>query len=124
MTALSLLNRHLNNFESDFSAPFAAENQNYGFYSQMKYDQEKSVWQVTLEAAGVTKENLKVDMKEGYLTIAGEKTKGIELGKFEKHFKIPEGVDLEKIEARFEDGILSVQLPLEAKKAAKTIQIK
>jgi HSP20 family protein len=65
-----------------------------------------------------------VDVKEGHLAIMGEKTKGLELGKFEKYFKIPDGVDLERIDALFEDGILTVQLPLEEKKPAKQIQIK
>ncbi len=125
MTALSLLNRRLNSFEPIWvQEAEALTPAHYGFYSQFKFLEDTSVWQLTLEAAGVTKENLKVDLKDGYLAVTGEKTKGVELGRFEKDFRIPEGVDIEKIEATFEDGILTVQLPLEAKKAPKTIAIK
>jgi HSP20 family protein len=136
MTALSLLNRQLNNrlnnfdrgFNRSFVSPFwlqdLEEASDLTTAYQMKYLDEKSAWQLTFEVAGVTKNNLKVDVKEGHLLLSGEKTKGVELGKFEKHFKIPEGVDLEKIEALFEDGVLTVDLPLEAKKAPKPVQIK
>jgi HSP20 family protein len=134
MTALALLNRRLNDFDSAFGRNFFSpvwldqstevSSTKYGFSSEMKYDEASTSWKLTLEAAGVTKENLKIDTKEGFLSVTGEKTKGLELGKFERHFKLPEGIDLEKIEATFEDGVLTVQMPLEAKKAPKTISIK
>lgn len=131
MTALALLNRHLdrelNRHFSDFAQPRLWAKDYQGFEtatSQMTYNDEKTAWQFTLELAGVTKNNVKVDAAEGQLSVTGEKTKGLELGKFEKFYNLPEGVDLEKIEAEFEDGILTVQLPLESKKAPKTIQIK
>ncbi len=138
MNALSLFNRRYNsNFDSAFGRSFfnplwidetsEAETTNYGLSSmayQTSYDEKTASWKLTLEAAGVLKENLKVDAKEGHLSITGEKTKGLEIGKFERNFKLPEGIDLEKIEAIFEDGVLTVQMPLEAKKAPKTITIK
>lgn len=134
MTALTLLNRRFNNFDSVYGRPFfgpawmddsmESDTQNLGLSSQFTYDEATTSWKLTLEAAGVTKNNLKVDAKEGLLSVTGEKTKGFELGKFDRHFKLPEGVDLEKIEASFEDGVLTVQMPLEAKKAPKAIAIK
>ena len=130
MTALSLLNREFNRRMNRFEPEFwlkdfdAEESNDVSLSSQVKFDDNSSAWHLTVEAAGVTKDNLKVDAKQGLLTISGEKTKGLDLGKFERHFKLPEGVDLEKIEAEFENGILTVQLPLESKKAPKAIQIK
>lgn len=130
MKSLSLFN----NFDREFARPFLSpvwfkeledmEASKLGFSSEIKYNSEASTWELTLEAPGVTKNNLKVDVKEGHLSLTGEKTKGLELGKFERHFKIPEGVDVEKVEALFEDGVLTVTLPLEAKKASKSVQIK
>lgn len=137
MNALSLFNRRYNNFDSAFGRSFfnplwvddasEAETANYGLSSmayQTSYDEKSASWKLTLEAAGVAKDNLKVDAKEGHLAITGEKTKGLDTGKFERNFKLPEGIDLEKIEAVFEDGVLTVQMPLEAKKAPKAITIK
>lgn len=130
MKSLSLFN----NFDREFARPFLSpvwfkelediEASKLGFSSEIKYNSDASTWELTLEAPGVTKNNLKVDVKEGHLSLTGEKTKGLELGKFERHFKIPEGVDVEKVEALFEDGVLTVTLPLEAKKASKSVQIK
>lgn len=140
MNALSLLNRRFNNnFDTAFgrslfnplwideTSEADTTSRSYGLSSmayQTSYDDKTASWKLTLEAAGVAKDNLKVDAKEGHLSITGEKTKGLDIGKFERNFKLPDGIDLEKIEAVFEDGVLTVQMPLEAKKAPKTITIK
>jgi HSP20 family protein len=130
MTALSLLNRNL---DSDFHTPFFTTrwlrdlnetNSVNSVQSQMTFNEKSSAWELTLEVAGVTKDKLKVDVKEGHLSLSGEKTKGLSKGLFEKYYKIPDGVDIEKIEATFEDGVLLVTLPLQAAKETKTIPIK
>lgn len=122
MTALTLLN----NLDREFSRPFFAPafaNQ-LGLNSEMAFNDDSRCWELTLEAAGVTKDNLKIDLQEGLLKVAGEKTKGLETGKFEKVFRIPEHVDPDKIEAQFEDGVLKVTLPIAEKMNAKKIEIK
>lgn len=129
MNALSLLN----NFEREFAHPFFHNNwlrdleqsrvQNT-LSSQMSYDEQKAAWMLTVELAGVTKENLKIDTLDGYLQLAGEKTKGLAQGKFEGRYHLPENVNLDKIEAKFEDGVLTVELPMIEKQPAKTIQVK
>ncbi|MGZ3691198.1 MAG: Hsp20/alpha crystallin family protein [Pseudobdellovibrio sp.] len=132
MNALTLLN----NFEREFARPFWAtpargawlsdltENESMSFSSELVFDKEKSAWYLNIEMAGVTKDKVKVDTQEGYLRIAGEKTRGLNKGAFETRYNIPENVDLEKVAATFEDGILTIEMPVEAKKAAKTIEIK
>ena len=47
-------------------------------------------------------------------------------GSFERSFSIPEGVDTDKIEAAFKNGVLNVTLPKkpEAQKPAKNIEVK
>lgn len=129
MNALALLN----NLERDFGRPFFRNSwlnefpetqTQHNFTSVMRYDDKKSAWNLTVELAGVTKENIKIDTADGYLQLSGEKTKGLHTGKFEGSYRLPEGVDAEKIEATFEDGILSVEIPMMEKKTAKPIQIK
>lgn len=117
MNALSLLN----SFEREFGRPLVGEKV---FPSLMKFDDKNAVWHLTVELAGVTKENVKIATTDGYLRLTGEKTKGFNTGKFEGLYSIPEGVNEEKIEAVFEDGILNVNIPLPEKKLAKNIQIK
>ena len=74
----------------------------------------------------------------GTLTIKGEKQADKEekqkdyyvrerqYGSFERSFSVPAGVDADKIEASFKNGVLKVTLPktAEAKKAAKKIEVK
>lgn len=129
MTALSLINKRLNKHFplSDFDKAFWADTPNYPLVasnSQILFDEKKSKWNLTLEITGVTKNDLKLDVKEGLLSVSGEKTKGIHLGKFERHFELPQDVDLEKIEAEFTDGVLTVELPLTTQKISKSIEIK
>lgn len=124
----------LNNFERELNRPFfrpvwfkeieGYESEHFPISSQLKYDDESTSWRLTAEIAGVEKEQLKLDMKEDHLVVSGKKTKGLNLGQFEKAFQLPEGIDAEKIEAQFEDGVLTVMLPLESKRAPKAIQIK
>lgn len=130
MSALTLFR----NFDREFARPFwmseltpyFTENkeQRPVFNSDSAWDEEKKTWTLTVEASGVTKENLKVDIKENHLVIHAEKTKGIGQGQFEQTFVLPKNTDIEKIEALFEDGILTVTLPQTEKRVLKTIEIK
>jgi HSP20 family protein len=94
------------------------------FNSESHWDDTTKNWILTLEAIGVSKENLKIDVRENQLVIEAEKTKGISKGKFERIFSLPKMTDIEKIEATFEDGVLTVKLPQSEKRILKTIAIK
>ena len=71
-------------------------------------------------------------MKDNLLTISGERKfadekkeknyRSIEthFGSFSRTFSLPENVDGEKINARYNNGILEVSVPKDEKKALKT----
>lgn len=133
MNALTLLN----NIERELGRPFfnhAAANDwlneiadsrhERSLPAVLKIDEKESTWNLTVELAGVTKENVKIDTTDGFLRIAGEKTKGLSTGKFEGLYQLPKDIDAEKIEATFEDGVLTVAMPIAEKKLTKNIQIK
>ena len=73
------------------------------------------------------KEDVKVEVTDGYLTISGErKTEAEEkkeqfyrcereYGSFYRAVPLPEGVKLEDVKATFADGVLEVSVPLPAK---------
>jgi HSP20 family protein len=48
------------------------------------------------------------------------------LGSFERTFQVPDGVDLDKVDASFKKGVLTVTMPktAEAQKAEKKITVK
>jgi HSP20 family protein len=93
---------------------------------------------VTAELPGMDEKSIEVKVAGGALTIKGEKQEEKEekkkdyylherrFGSFERAFRIPEGVDADKIEASFKKGVLTVSLPktAEAQKAEKKITVK
>lgn len=90
---------------------------------------------VHAEVPGMKKEDFCVNMKEGVLSISGEKrdeekTEGdnwhrIErvFGRFQRSFYIPTEVDDKKIKAAYKDGILTVTLPKREEAKRKEIPI-
>lgn len=95
-------------------------------------------YKVVAELPGMDEKNIEVKIANGALTIKGEKQEETEeekqdyylrersFGSFERTFPVPDGVDLDKVEAGFKKGVLSVTLPktAEAQKAEKKITIK
>ncbi len=98
---------------------------------------EKS-YKVAAELPGMDEKNIEVKIANGMLTIRGEKQEEKEeekqdyyvrersFGSFERTFPVPDGVDLDKVDASFKKGVLTVTLPktAEAQKAEKKITVK
>ena len=92
---------------------------------------------VELSAPGFDKNDFKLEVKDGVLTIFGkheaekevkEKNytrKEFNYGTFQRSFSLPQEVNEEAIDAKYENGILKVALPKkeETKKATKEIKI-
>ena len=97
-----------------------------------------NAYEVTAELPGMDESNVDVKVANGMLTIKGEMTEEKEekkkdsylserrYGSFQRQFSVPGGVDTDKIEAVFRNGVLTVTLPKtpEAQKAEKKIAIK
>lgn len=93
---------------------------------------------LTAEMPGVQAGEVEVSVAQDRLTIKGEKKEAVEedrtgvhvcerrYGAFERTFRIPEGVDAEKIEASFANGVLTVALPkaVEAPPSGRKIDVK
>ncbi len=83
----------------------------------------------------VKKEDVKVELLDGTLTIEGERQqekeeKGKkfhkierEYGKFLRRFALPSGVESSKVQADFKNGVLSVHLPKSAVATPKAIDV-
>jgi HSP20 family protein len=95
-------------------------------------------YEITAELPGMDEKDIDVKLVDGGLTIKGEKKDEKEekrkdyyvserrYGSFERYFRLPDGVDTDKIEANFKKGVLTVTLPkkAEAQKPAKKIDVK
>lgn len=95
-------------------------------------------YEITAELPGIDQKDIEIKISNDSLIIKGEKKeekeekrKGYHLsersyGSFQRVFSLPSGVNEEKIEAKFNKGVLSVSLPKkpEAIKKDKTVPIK
>ena len=91
---------------------------------------------IKAELPEVKKENVKVEMLDGVLTIEGERTQEKEekgkkfhkveraYGKFVRQFALPTEVEATKVQAEFKDGMLNVHLPKSAGAKPKTVEVK
>jgi HSP20 family protein len=91
---------------------------------------------VKAELAGLSKDDVKITMKEDVLTIRGEKksetkseNENVHLlerryGRFVRAFRLPSSVNSKKIDATFKDGILTLSLPKAEEAKPKEIEIK
>ena len=91
---------------------------------------------VKAELPEVKKEDVKVTVEEGVLTISGERKfekeeKGKKYhriersyGSFLRSFSLPDAADGAKINAEFKDGVLRVHLPKTEKAKPKAVEVK
>lgn len=80
-------------------------------------------FKIQIQLPGFSKENLNINFQNNVLTIKVEKEntekqeeykyahREFEAFNFEKQFRVPKTVDSEKINAKFENGILNILLP-------------
>lgn len=88
---------------------------------------------VEMEVPGFDRDDVEVSLEEGALTIRGrrdESTDGQEYrrrerpaGRFERHFRLPRGVETDGAEARLEKGLLHVRMPKAEKTRSRRIEV-
>jgi HSP20 family protein len=93
-------------------------------------------YQIKAEIPDVKKEDVKVTVEDGVLTIQGERRQEKEekgkkyhrvecsYGSFVRSFTLPDLVDEEKVKAEFKDGVLNLKLPKSEKAKPKAIEVK
>lgn len=121
------------NFFPDF---IGTSHMNKGFPAvNTKKDDEK--YEIDVAIPGMDKSDFSINLEDGVLTISSKKQTSIEDKKedymrrefsyssFTRSFTIPEDANGEKISAKYENGILKIELPrIEiAKKSPKLIEV-
>lgn len=91
---------------------------------------------VKADLPDVKKDDVKVELQDGVLTVEGERRQEQEekgkkfhkiersYGKFVRRFALPTEVDDAKVQAEFKDGVLNVHLPKTATAKPKAIEVK
>lgn len=85
---------------------------------------------------GLGKDDVKVTVENGLLTMSGERKQRTEeknrrfhrvetsYGKFVRSFALPDDADDSKVAAEFKDGVLNVRVPKTEKAKPKTVEVK
>jgi HSP20 family protein len=127
----------------DFFKPWNSWFDNSGLWNRsmsipaVNITEQKESYLISLAAPGLKKDDFKIDIDGNMLTISTEKEERKEdkeekytrqeysYSSFERSFTLPDEVDKDKIEARYEDGLLKLALPKkeEAKKISASKQI-
>ena len=119
------------------------------FFNNFGYENDsESVWaprldivetekhyEVVAELPGVDKNDIYIKVEDGMLVLSGEKKSEHEekegeyvyterrYGKFERSFRLPKEVKADEIKARYENGVLNVNIPKSEKAQPKQISI-
>jgi len=104
---------------------------------EVELSQEGNAIRVCVDLPGVSKDNVKIDIHDGLLSIQGERreerTEGAEqqgfrrserrYGSFYRTIPLPEGAEAENAQASMKDGVLEIRVPLTPAKQPRRLQI-
>ena len=106
------------------------------FVPKVDIVENENSFELHVAAPGLTKEDFKIEVNDGQLTVSGERkfssekkdkkfhTVETQYGSFVRSFSLPENADAEKINAKYNNGILELTIPKNEKKALKqTIKV-
>ena len=98
------------------------------------YDNDENII-IKAELPGIDKKDIVIDVKDGVLTLKGERSSDKEVkeenfyrkesfsGTFQRVFTLPMEVESEKIKAEYKDGILKIEVPKPEAEKPKEVAI-
>jgi HSP20 family protein len=96
---------------------------NFDFAPRVDTAETDTAYEITAELPGVEEKDVKIAIEDDVLSISGEKKAEHEekkkdyvmsersYGSFKRAFTLPDNVEVEKIAAKYEKGVLKVTLP-------------
>ena len=127
----------LNRLFSDAPFPRTGEGMTLaGWSPAVDVQENENEYLVKADLPDVKKEDVKVELLDGTLTIEGERHQEKEekgkkfhktersYGKFVRQFALPKEVDAVQVQAEYKDGVLNVHLPKTAAAKPKAIEVK
>lgn len=99
-------------------------------------EEKEGKYMLRADLPGMKKEDIHVELENGYLTLRGERKAEHEekkkncyrvertFGSFSRTFKIPEGVTEKDITAKYHDGVLELSIPTPQAEEPKAIDVK
>jgi HSP20 family protein len=97
--------------------------------------ERENEYELTVETPGLTRDDIKVDIEKGTLTLSGEKEVTVDsqtervirrerrAGSFKRSFRFQD-IDEDKISATYENGLLTIVVPKAESAKPKQIEVK
>jgi len=134
---LANLSKRMNSLVDNFFGD-EAETTVYDFEPAIDIQEKDDRFEIAAELPGLEKDDIDISLKNDVLLLSGEKEQKKEekegdsyrservFGKFQRSFRLPEMVEEDEIEAEFDNGILTINLPKSEESTAeqKEIEIK
>jgi HSP20 family protein len=130
-----LLDRNFDDF-SGYTGLREPESKFSGFTPEVESYQKDNNLMFRLAVPGVDPKDVDVSIQGRYLNIKAERQRpadvkeedwhlrGFSYGRIERTWTLPESVDLNKIEANFNNGVLEIRMPAAEKLLPKKIEVK
>src|SRR3954451_16637723 len=118
-------------FNSLWEAPAASQR----WLPEMDLVEGEAHYLLKADLPGMKQDDVTIEFNDGTLTISGEreadyerKEKGFfrlerSFGKFSRSLTLPDGIDADKIQASFHDGVLDVTIPKPEQRKPRRIEV-
>jgi len=126
----------LSRFFREPSGLTGAEDRFFDFAPPVDVQETDGEYVVKADLPEVKKEDMKVEVNDGVLSVEGERKREQEekgktfhrversYGKFVRRFSLPTEIDAGHVQAEFKDGVLTVHLPKAAAAKPKSVEVK
>lgn len=95
----------------------------------------EELFRLSLDLPGLSKKDITINLEDNVLTVSGtrereEKAENTQYfrmervwGSFERRFRLPKAVDANGIKAKFQNGVLNIEIPKAKEALPRTIEI-
>jgi HSP20 family protein len=98
---------------------------NFGSYKNTNITKNESEYKIQLAVPGLSKEDIKISLKESVLTISFDKEKTDDnftfTSSFQRTYELPDDVDEKNISGSVENGVVEIILPKSKKKSVERL---
>ncbi len=106
------------------------------FMPNVDISETETQFEISAELPGLNKDEIKIDLENGRLTLSGERKFVNEdegknfhrvetsYGTFSRSFYLPDSINEDSIKARYEDGLLNITIDKQEEKIKRQIEIK
>jgi HSP20 family protein len=133
--------RHLAALPLDLDTIFDSSRPGSGLNSESEWSpsvdvvETKDGYELRAEVPGIKKEDIRISFEGGLLTLKGEKKNENEekkenfhrvervYGRFERSFRLPDGIKADGIKAKYDSGVLTVVIPKAEEAKPKEISV-